>query len=48
MKRILSIASLLFVLAAAAASTASKPIVAFGGGDPTPTCNPSNPDCHIK
>jgi len=48
MKRILGIASLLFVLAAAAASTVSKPVVGFGGGEPVPTCSPSNPDCHIK
>ena len=48
MKKILGIASLLFVLAAAAASTVSKPVVAFGGGDPVPTCNPGDPSCKVK
>jgi hypothetical protein len=47
MKRILGIASLLFVLAATTASTVSKPVVGFGG-DPTPLCSPSDPNCVHK
>ncbi len=49
MKKIVRLFALTLVLAASfAAAVPSEKVSFMGGGEPTPLCDPDNPNCTIK